>query len=94
MLKARSEATRHASKISVDDLETVLVSLKCIVISIDNEKEGDIRDDVEYTWAENKYEPQQQEEYLQALEKEACTFLVSIIVAFSGIDANELLHVS
>ncbi|KAL0018614.1 hypothetical protein WJX77_012142 [Trebouxia sp. C0004] len=27
-------------------------------------------EDVEYTWAENKYEPQQQEKYLQALKNE------------------------
>ena len=71
MLKSRSEATRHASSISSDDLEAVLMSLKCRVISIQDEDFG-IIEDVEYAWAANKYEPQQQEEYLQALKKEAC----------------------
>ncbi|DBA90417.1 TPA: hypothetical protein ACH3X1_003691 [Trebouxia sp. C0004] len=69
MLKSRSEATRQASIISDDDLEAVLVSLKCTVVSVEHEDVG-VTEDVEYTWAENKYEPQQQEEYLQALKNE------------------------
>ena len=74
MLKSRSEATRYASNISGDDLQAVLTSLKCRVISIQDEELG-IMEDVEYAWAANKYEPQQQEEYLQALEQEACSIL-------------------
>ncbi|DBA70038.1 TPA: hypothetical protein ACH3X2_012289, partial [Trebouxia sp. C0005] len=69
MLKSRSEATRYASNISGDDLQAVLTALKCRVISIQDE-ELEIMEDVECAWAANKYEPQQQEEYLQALEKE------------------------
>ena len=75
MLKSRSEATRQASKISVDDLEAVLVSLKCTVVSIEHEEVG-VVEDVEYTWSENKYEPQQQEEYLQALKNEVLHVLL------------------
>ena len=74
MLKSRWETTRHASNISADDLEAVLTSLRCRVISTQDEGSGKI-EDVEYTWAANKYEPQQQEECLEALEKEACPVL-------------------
>jgi len=92
MLKSRSEATRQASKISVDDLEAVLVSLKCTVLSIEHEDVGVI-EDVEYTWAENKYEPQQQEEYLQALKAEVSSCPVTVISS-CGSNANEWLHES
>lgn len=74
MLKSRSEATRHASSISSDDLEAVLTALKCRVISVQVEELG-IIEDIEYAWEANKYEPQQQEEYLQALENKACSIL-------------------
>jgi hypothetical protein len=93
MLKSRSEATRQASKISVDDLEAVLVSLKCTVLSIEHEDVGVI-EDVEYTWAENKYEPQQQEEYLQALKAEVSSCPVTVIISSCGSNANEWLHES
>ena len=72
MLKSRSDATRQASNISVDDLEAVLVSLKCTVVSIDCEDLG-VTEEVANTWAENKYDPQQQKEYLQALKNEVCS---------------------
>jgi len=74
MLKSKLEATRQASNISADDLEAVLTSLNCRVISTQDEVSGRI-EDVKYTWAASKYEPQQQEEYLKALEKEACPVL-------------------
>ena len=74
ILETRSEATRQASSISADDLEAVLTSLKCRVLSTQDEVSGKV-EDVEYTWAANKYEPQQQEEYLKVLEKEACPVL-------------------
>ena len=74
MLQSRSEATRNASNISSDDLQAVLISLKCRVISVEDQ-ELEVMEDVEYAWAANKYEPQQQEEYLQALEQEACSIL-------------------
>ena len=54
MLKSRSEATRHASNISADDLEAVLTSLKCRVISTQDGASG-IIEDVEYAWAAHKY---------------------------------------
>ncbi len=93
VLKSRSEATRQASKRIIDDLEAVLVSLKCTVASIEHEEVGVI-EDVEYTWAENKYEPQQQEDYLQALKNEVCSCLVTYIMSSCGGNANERLRVS
>lgn len=72
MLQTRSEATRYASNISSDDLQAVLISLKCRVISVEDQ-ELEVMEDIEYAWAANKYE--QQEEYLQALEQEACSIL-------------------
>lgn len=74
MLKSRSEATCYAFNISGDNLQAVLTSLKCRVISIQDEELG-IMEDVEYAWAANKYEPQQQEEYLRKLEQEASSIL-------------------
>ena len=89
MLKSRSEATRQASKISDDDLEAVLVSLKCTVVSVEHEDVGVI-EDVEYTWAENKYEPQQQEEYLQVLKNEVSSCPVPVSISSCDGNANEL----
>ena len=91
MLKSRSEATRQAFIISDDDLEAVLVSLKCTVVSVEHEDVGVI-EDVEYTWAENKYEPQQQE-YLQALKNEVSPCPVPVSISCDG-NANVLLYVS
>ena len=56
MLQSRSEATRDAFNISVDDLQAVLASLKCRVISIQDEESG-VMEDVEYAWAANKVSP-------------------------------------
>lgn len=88
MLKSRSEATRYASNISGDDLQAVLTSLKCRVISIQ---------DVEYAWAANKYEPQQQEEYLRELEQEACPILqqhCAVMRQTSHGACLDLLHIT
>ena len=89
MLKSRSEATCQASKISDDDMEAVLVSLKCTVVSVEQEDVGVI-EVVEYTWAENKYEPQQQEEYLQALKNEVSSCPVPVSILSCDGNANEL----
>ena len=48
MLKSKSEATRQASQISDEDLDAVLVSLKCRVVSEAHEDVG-IIEDVDYT---------------------------------------------
>lgn len=74
MLKTRPDATRQAMTISADDLEAVLRSLTCTVISIENEEVG-VLGDVEYIPAENKYEPQYQDEYLHALKTEVLSCL-------------------
>jgi len=70
-----------------------LCSLKCTVASVEHKEVGVI-EDVVYTWAENKYEPQQQEDYLQALENEVCSCLVTYIISPCGGNAIERLHVS
>ena len=93
MLKSRSEATRQASQISDDDLEAVLVSLKCTVLPVEHEDVGVI-EDVDYTWAENKYEPQQKEEYLQALKNEVFSCSVPVSISSCDGNANQLLYVS
>ena len=67
MLKARSEAARQASTISVDASEAVLVSLKCTVVAVEHEDVGvnedvGVIEDVDYTWEENRHEPQQQDD--------------------------------
>ena len=70
MIKLKSEGTRQASSISPDDLESLLVSLRCVVISEEDEKKEDLEDETEFEWAQNKYEPQQQTAYLEVLKKE------------------------
>ncbi|DBA82915.1 TPA: hypothetical protein ACH3X1_006705 [Trebouxia sp. C0004] len=57
----------HTTKDIVNSLAAAAASTS--VVSIEHEEAGIIQD-VEYTCSENKYEPQQQEEYLQALKAE------------------------
>lgn len=90
MLNSRSKATCQACKISGDDLEAMLVSFKCTVVSVEHEDVGVI-EDVECTWAENKYKPQQQEEYLQALKSTSEVSSCPVPVSISSCD--ELLYV-
>ena len=73
MLKANSEATRNASSISPADLDNLLRSLHCVVVP----GEGNVQaakasfaDTTEFKWEANKYEPQQQEQYLEILRSE------------------------
>lgn len=79
MLGSRSEASRQTCITSADDLEAVLVSLKCTIIFIEDEEAG-LLEDVGYDWGENKYEPQHQEEWLQMLRNEACLFLFTFML--------------
>lgn len=48
-------------------------------MSIEDEEAG-VLEDIGYGWAENKYKPQQQEEYLQMLRNKACPFLFTIML--------------
>ncbi len=70
MIKTRSEATRQASSISPDDLESLLVALRCVVIGNEDDDKDDLMDTTEFAWQDNKYEPQQQEQYLTILKSE------------------------
>lgn len=78
MIESKSEATRHASSISYEDLESLLVALRCVMIpAIDGEKDDfadttkdDFPDTTEIAGQDNKYEPQQQEQYLAVLKNE------------------------
>ena len=59
-------------------------------MSSEHEEVGVI-EDIEDSWGENKYEPQQQEEYLQALKQEVCPCPVTYIMSSYG---DKGLHVS
>jgi hypothetical protein len=70
MLKTSSTATRQASTISSEDLETVLMALRCVVIPQADDEKDDLADTSEFAWQDNKYKPQQQEQYLTILKSE------------------------
>ena len=57
-------------------------------MSVEHEDVG-VLEDVVYTWAENKYEPQQQEEYVQALKNEVSPCPVPVSISCDG-NANVL----
>ncbi|DBA95783.1 TPA: hypothetical protein ACH3X1_001336 [Trebouxia sp. C0004] len=59
-------------------IEELKDELKMHTSTVEHEDVGVI-EDVEYTWAENKYEPQQQEKYLQALKNEFLAAAMSSI---------------
>ena len=58
MIKEKSEASRHASSISPDDLESLLVALRCVVIPVEDDIKDSLADTTEFAWQDNKYEPQ------------------------------------
>ena len=74
MIETKSDCTRQASSISRDDLDIVLHSLHCVVIEAPNDSEdefeGNLEDSTEFGSLANKYEQQQQEEYLATLNRE------------------------
>ena len=71
MLKAKSECPHEASSILEDDLDSIMSSLRCVVLLSDPEYVNeDLKNayDTEIIGAANKYKPQQQQAYLEALK--------------------------
>lgn len=84
MIKTQSEATRQASSISRDDLDSLLVALRCVVIAVADDDVDEIVDTTEMTWQDNKYDPQQQKEYLETLRNEVSGSSTCILYARTG----------
>jgi hypothetical protein len=71
MLKAKSECPHEASSILEDELDSIMSSLRCVVLLSDPEYVNeDLKNayETEIIGAANKYKPQQQQAYLGALK--------------------------
>jgi hypothetical protein len=80
MVATSSEATRHASTISHQDLDSLESSLRICFVPVsedvlDATAAASFRDTAEMLWEVNKHEAAHRDEYLDTLTKQVCILI-------------------